>query len=92
MIGTSEGLVKARTWAKKATEALENLPDLRLVEMDQSVVQTAVRAGADLGVRGADALYIAISQQLTLPLATLDTDQSERGSQVVEIWTVTDTK
>ncbi len=78
--------------AKKATEALENLPDLRLVEMDQSVVQTAVRAGADLGVRGADALYIAISQQLTLPLATLDTDQSERGSQVVEIWTVTDTK
>ena len=77
--------------AKKATEALENLPDLRLVEMDQSVVQTAVRAGADLGVRGADALYIAIAQQLTLPMATLDTDQSERGSQVVEIWKVTET-
>ena len=77
--------------AQLAAEALENLPDLRLVEMDQSVVQTAVRAGADLGVRGADALYIAIAQELTLPLATLDADQSERGSRVVEIWKVTET-
>jgi predicted nucleic acid-binding protein len=76
--------------AQKATEALENLPDLRLVEMDQSVVQTAVCAGADLGVRGADALYIAIAQQLTLPLATLDTDQSERASRVVETWVISE--
>ncbi|MBC8508251.1 MAG: type II toxin-antitoxin system VapC family toxin [Anaerolineales bacterium] len=72
--------------AKKAVEALQALPDLRLVEMDQSVVQAAVDAGADLGVRGADAVYIAVAQQLSLPLATLDNDQRERASRVVEIW------
>jgi len=59
-----------RELAKQAVEALEALADLRLVEMDQSVVQSAVNAGADLGVRGADAFYIAIAQQLFLPLAT----------------------
>lgn len=70
--------------AQQSAEALENLPDLRLVEMDQSVIQTAVKAGAELGVRGADALYIAIAQKLSLPLATLDNDQQERASSVVE--------
>ena len=76
--------------AKKAVEALENLPDLRLVEMDQSVVQSAVCAGADLGVCGADAVYIAVAQQLSLPLVTLDNDQRERASRVVETWVISE--
>ena len=77
--------------AQRAVKALESLPDLRLVEMDRNVVQTAVQTGVNLGVRGADALYIAIAQQLTLPLATLDDDQRKRGSQVVETWKVSAT-
>ncbi len=77
-----------RELAKQAVEALEALADLRLVEMDQSVVQSAVNAGADLGVRGADAFYIAIAQQLFLPLATLDKDQLERASDMVETKTI----
>ena len=76
--------------ASKAAEAIENLPDLRLVEMDQSVVKTAVHAGADLGVRGADAIYIAIAQQLSLPLVTLDKDQRHRASRVIETWEITE--
>ena len=73
-----------RELAKQAVEALQALPDLRLVEMDQNVVQSAVNAGADLGVRGADAMYIAVAQQLSLPLATLDKDQFERAKGLVE--------
>lgn len=75
--------------AKQAVEALQALPDLRLVEMDQSVIQSAVNAGADFGVRGADAIYIAVAQQLTLPLATLDKDQLERARGLVETIDVT---
>ena len=78
--------------AQKAVEALENLPDLRLVEMDHSVVQTAVRVGSDLGVRGADAIYIAIAQQLSLPLVTLDQDQSVRAARVVETLVIDETR
>jgi predicted nucleic acid-binding protein len=78
--------------AQRAVEALENLSDLRLVEMDHKVVQTAIRAGSDLGVRSADAFYIAIAQQLSLPLATLDQDQSKRAARVVEIREISETR
>ena len=74
--------------ARRAADALKRLPDLRLVEMGNDVVQTAVVAGAELGVRGADAFYIAIAQQLGLPLATLDSDQRHRAGRVVETWEV----
>jgi len=71
--------------AQRAVETLEGLPDLRLVDMDRSVVQMAAKVGADLGVRGADAFYIAIAQQLSIPLATLDNDQKDRASKMVSI-------
>ena len=69
--------------ARRAVDALRNLPDLRLVEMDQAVVATATSIATDLGVRGADAFYIAIAQRLNLPLATLDVDQRRRAAGVV---------
>lgn len=74
--------------AQRAVDTLESLPDLRLVDMDRSVVQIAVSVGVDLGVRSADAFYIAIAQQLHLPLATLDEDQRTRASQVIETWEI----
>jgi len=69
--------------ARRAVGALRNLPDLRLVEIDQAVVATATSIATDLGVRGADAFYIAIAQRLNLPLATLDVDQRRRAAGVV---------
>jgi len=72
--------------AQRAADALKMLPDLRLVEMGNDVVQAAVFVGANLGVRGADAFYIALAKQLQLPLATLDHDQRQRASQIVETW------
>ena len=71
--------------AQRAVGALEDLPDLQLVDMDPRVVQTAIEVGANFGVRAADAFYIAIAQQLNLPLATLDIDQRERASNTVSI-------
>ena len=70
--------------AQRAVAALEALPDLRLVAMDEALVQTAVDVAAELGVRGADAFYIAVAQRLRVPLATLDADQRARAARVVE--------
>ena len=74
--------------ARRAADALKTLPDLRLVEMSNDVVQSAVNVGAELGVRGADAFYIAVAQQLGLPLATLDSDQRQRAAHVIETWEI----
>jgi predicted nucleic acid-binding protein len=69
----------------QAIEALQDLPGLRLVEMDDSLVSTAARLAADLGLRGADSFYVAVASRLGLPLSTLDEDQIKRASEVVSI-------
>ena len=40
--------------------------------------------GVDLGLRGADSLYVAVAARLDLPLVTLDVDQSERAGKRVK--------
>ncbi len=69
--------------ARQAVTALKNLSDLRLVDMDAALVQTAAQVAADLGVRGADAFYIAVAYRLNLSLATLDVDQRRRASRLI---------
>jgi predicted nucleic acid-binding protein len=43
--------------------------------MDQLLVAAAARLAASLGLRGADSFYVTLTDQLNLPLATLDQDQ-----------------
>ena len=71
--------------ARRAVVVLQKLPDLRLVAMDQNIVQMAADVASELGVRGADAFYIAVAQHLNLPLATLDVDQRERAKQIITV-------
>lgn len=71
--------------AQRAVDALQALPDLRLVHMDQDVVRAATDVAARLGVRGADAFYIAVAQRLRVPLVTLDKDQAQRAQALVKV-------
>jgi len=66
--------------AARAAAALENLPGLRLVNMDQDLVNEAARLAAELGRRGADSLYAAVAARLDLPLVSLDEDQRARAA------------
>jgi predicted nucleic acid-binding protein len=68
--------------ARNAIDGLKRLPGLRLVEMDQPIVQEAARLAADLGLRGADSFYVAVAARLNLPLATLDIDQKTRAASL----------
>jgi predicted nucleic acid-binding protein len=72
--------------ARRSIAALQNLPELRLVEMDRTLIQHAAELAARQGLRGADACYVAVAADLDLPLATLDDDQRRRASPVVQIY------
>lgn len=69
----------------RAISVLEDLPGLRLVEMDHELMHTAARLAAELGLRGADSLYVAVAHQLSLPLVSLDLDQQQRAASQIKI-------
>lgn len=71
--------------AAQAVTALEHLPGLRLIEMERSLVAAAANLAAELGLRGADAIYVAAAEYLNLPLCTLDEDQARRAAYRVKL-------
>lgn len=73
---------------KRALTHLEDLPGLRLVEMDHDLVHAAALLAAKLGLRGADSLYVATAHQLGLPLVTFDVDQHERAHGRVTVQSI----
>ena len=75
--------------AEYAIQKLKQSPALRLVEMNQEVVETAISLAANLGMRGADAIYVAVAQHLNLSLVTLDEDQKSKASKVIPVETLT---
>jgi len=86
------GAISRRTGSpalgKQAIRRLESLPGLRLVEMDEALVREAARLAAELGLRGADSIYVAVAGRLHLPLVTFDTDQRERARKKVTIQSI----
>ena len=73
---------------KKAITQLENLPGLRLVEMDNELVRQAAKLAAELGLRGADSMYVAVARRLDLPLITFDVDQRERAGERIAVHSI----
>jgi len=72
----------------QAIHQLEQLPGLRLVEMDNELILAAARLAAELGLRGADSVYVAVASQLNLPLVTFDVEQRGRAHERVTIQSV----
>jgi len=73
---------------KRAITQLENLPGLRLVEMDNELVRQAAKLAAELGLRGADSMYVAVARQLDLPLVTFDVDQHQRAKERIAVHSI----
>ncbi len=71
--------------ADRAVNNLQALPGLRLIEMNQTVIQAAAQLAASCGMRGADSVYAAVAHQLNIPLATLDVDQRSKAGKMVMI-------
>jgi predicted nucleic acid-binding protein len=69
--------------AHRAVNQLYSLPIMRLVPMDQALVDEATDLAADHGIRGADSLFVAMARQLGLPLVTFDKYQLKQPQGVV---------
>lgn len=63
------------------------LPGLRLVNVTQQLGALAAQLAADLRLRGADAVYVAVAQALSLPLVTWDREQLSRAASRVTVRT-----
>ncbi|MDP2991616.1 MAG: PIN domain-containing protein, partial [Kiritimatiellota bacterium] len=71
--------------AEAAVQNLQRLAGLRLVEIDQAVIESAAQMAASLGMRGGAAIYAAVAHRLNLSLATLDSDQKDRASKMIKV-------
>jgi predicted nucleic acid-binding protein len=69
--------------AHQAMRQMLRVPRFRLVGMDSRLAEAAARLAADLGLRGADAVYVATAQQLNVPLVTWDSEQQTRTGSVI---------
>jgi len=85
------GAISRRTdpaFGRRALGQLNQLPGLRIVEMNHELLQAAAELAADLGLRGADSVYAAVAKRLELPLLTFDLEQKERAASAVRIASV----
>jgi predicted nucleic acid-binding protein len=68
-----------------AHQVVRQLLRTRTIELAPVTVELAERAAAiaaDCGIRGKDAVYVALAEQSAEPLITLDRQQLERGRVV----------
>ncbi len=70
--------------AIKLMETLRGWPNQVLVPLDEALADQAATLAATARLRGADAVYAAVAQQYGTMLVTLDRQQLERLSPVVE--------
>jgi predicted nucleic acid-binding protein len=71
------------TLARRFAEALFRFPRLVLVPLDETLAHQAIEVAAEHGLRGSDAVYVAVALRFGSMLVTLDREQRERASGAV---------
>jgi len=83
------GAVSRRTGhaqlAHQAVQMLLRLTELRLVPLDGRLGRSAAQLAAEIGLRGADAVYLATAHHLNVPLVTWDREQQARADRLVAV-------
>ena len=72
-----------RTLAHRVVEQLKRSEAIELVPVTLGLAEQAATIAADHGIRGCDAVYVALAHQLADVLVTLDRQQLERAAAVV---------
>lgn len=75
-----------RVDTRRAVRHLLALPGVRIIEADQRLVWRAMLLAATVGLRGADAVYVATAHQEGMPLVTWDSDQSRRAGRLIAVY------
>ena len=69
--------------ARHAISQLYSFPRIRLVPLGQALIDDAADIAVTFGLRGADSFYVALAQQLAIPLVTFDTEQLTRPASII---------
>jgi predicted nucleic acid-binding protein len=69
--------------ARLFVEALQTVPTISFVALDDTVAAEAANLAADRALRGADALYVAVALRAGCQLVTLDNEMRIRAAPVV---------
>jgi predicted nucleic acid-binding protein len=69
--------------ARHAISQLYSFPRIRLVPLGQALIDDAADVAVSFGLRGADSFYVAVAQQLAIPLITFDNEQLTRPASVI---------
>lgn len=69
--------------AHQVVEQLQRSRIIELVPVIPTIAERAATIAADYRVRGCDAIYLALTEQMNDYLVTLDRQQLERGAGVV---------
>ncbi len=73
--------------AFEGVRRIRNDPTFDITPMEEWLVHGSVRIAAEQRLRAADAVYVALAQELQLPLVTWDNEQRQRSAALVEVMT-----
>jgi predicted nucleic acid-binding protein len=73
--------------AARALSLIQRFPGMRLVPIEMDLAQLSGRLAGDLGLRGADAMYVSVAHRLGVPLVTWDREQRERSATTIDVHT-----
>jgi predicted nucleic acid-binding protein len=69
--------------AKRALNLLLGTDLIRIFPVTQEMAKRAAKIGIEQRIRGCDAVYVALAEQLGSDLVSLDQQQVERGTAVI---------
>lgn len=75
---------------RRALHGLQQLSVLRLVTVNRELHLHAARRAADLRLKGADSIYVAVAERLGVPLISWDGEHITRAAAAIMVYT-TDT-
>ena len=76
--------------AERAVALVESFPNLILVPLDASLARRAAQIAMAHRLRGADSIYVAVSETFSAKLITWDREMVQRGTVVVSAFTPTE--
>lgn len=77
--------VSSRDLGLRSAQVLASIAQLGLEPLSHDRGIRAAEIAADCGLRGPDAVYLALAEETGEPLITFDREQAERGAGVAEI-------
>jgi predicted nucleic acid-binding protein len=83
--GAISRVQRAPARAARLSRWLRTSSNVTVIELTDTLMIQAADIAATLRLRGADAVYVAVADDLRLPLVTLDQELQQRAASIVSV-------